>query len=664
MGEGAVTNFRLHDNGTFDVLDARRVVFARAYARLVYRNARGELQTLRTTQQATDASLYGSDERVKIELRFVNDTLCLDCQNSGDAPIFLDAFEVLVCNVADGGVNRFPRAAEMAYFHHGWQSWSKTEIRAMTVPEISYNGDDFFEKHLPYGAAPNDERTGNAFMLIAKNGDEDATLLGFETGAKQFSQIRLRVENQKIANVRAVAYADGAQLDAGAVFESETLMIRFGNAGELYDAYARRVAKNMGGRGARNTMQGWCSWYYFFNEITANDIRANVQAIVEKQLPLDWILVDDGYETAIGDWTSVDAEKFPDGMKAMADEIHAVGKRAGIWLAPFGARHDSHLAREHPEFLLRDENGTPVRAWNHWGQDVYALDLTRTDVGEWLRELFRTVCFAWGYDAVKLDFLFAGALAGKPFDSHVTRAQAYRRGLEIIAETLGEEKIILACGAPQLASVGLVDTMRVSQDVNILWAPLDPANGGAVSTQHAIQNTLLRAPFNQEWWLNDPDCVMVRKRGDANAMTRHETRSLASIAALTASILLDSDHLANVPASHLQDLRRILPAQERTARVRTWFSHDGTQPSQLEMKLDNGERIYAAINWSTRTRETSVALPPGETFRVYDFWSKKDLGIKRGRVKILKHAPHQTIVLRCVPLSFKLRPNLQHIASA
>ncbi len=650
MGGSAVTRFRLHADGTFDVLDGRRVILARALARVVYRDANARQGSVRTATRRKEGGLYGSDDRVKMELRFAGDSLWLEIQNSGDTPIYLETFDVLDCDTRAGGKINFGRAADLVYLHHGWQSWSKTEMRPLCVPEIIFDGDDFLEKHLPYGAPHADERTSNAFTLLAPVGDENALLFGFETGARQFSQIRFSVVGDALERVRATAFGDGACLDAGAPFESARLLIRFGDANTLYQEYATRVAAQMPRRGKHKTLQGWCSWYYYYGENTAQDIRANVEAIRAQNLPLNLIVIDDGYQTALGDWTSIQPEKFSQGMHALADEIHAAGKMAGIWVAPFGAGANSQLARAHPEFFLRDENGNAVRAWTHWGEPIHALDLTRADVGDWLYTLFQTICGEWDFDAVKLDFLFAGALAGKHFDTRMTRAQAYRRGMEIIAQAIGDEKIIMGCGAPQLASVGLVDSMRVSQDVNFTWAPADPANGGAVSTQHAVQNTLLRAPFNQRWWLNDPDCVMVRRRGDLNAMTQNETRTLASIAALAGSVLLDSDNLTMLDAASWRELARILPALEHTARVRRWFSERDAQPSELELKRDDGTWILAALNWSNRTRTTTIRLPDARAYRVLDFWKKKDLGIQRRRVKISKHAPHQTVVLHCVPV--------------
>jgi alpha-galactosidase len=656
-----MTRYRLHDTGTYDVLDGRRVVFKNAFARVTYRRADGAARAVRTTNLRDEVTLSGSDAAVAIELIAARDTLQLRVVNASAAPIFLDTFELLDCDAGQGGGIRLAPASDLLYLHHGWQSWSPTAVRALTAAERAYDGDDFFAMHLPYGAPASNERTSNAFMLVGRAGDQDALLLGFASGARQFTQIRWTVD-ERVTRVRAIAFADGVRLAPNSALESEPLVILFGAAGELYDAYARRVAANMGRRGTRASVQGWCSWYYYFNTFTAEDLRANLDVMRAQNLPLDLVIVDDGYETAIGDWTSVDAEKFPQGMKQIADEIHAAKKMAGIWLAPFGAQENSQLAQQHPEFILRDENGNAVHAWHHWSDPVLALDLTHPGMQAWLRELFHTIGHVWGYDAVKLDFVFAGALAGKHTDPYVTRAQAYRRGLEVIAETLGETKIILGCGAPQVASVGLVDSMRVGQDVHIAWEPLDPTNGGAVSTRHAVQNTLLRAPLNQKWWLNDPDCVIVRTRGDMSLMTRNETRTLASVAALTGSVLLDSDDLSNLKPQNVNDLRRILPALEQTARVRQWFSQRDAPPTQLELKLDDGRWILAALNWSKRTRETLVELPDGGTFRVYDFWRKKDLGVHRKRVKIKKHAPHQTVVLHCMPARAKQKPALSHIA--
>lgn len=659
-----MTRFRLHDDGSFDVLDGRRVVFANPIARVTYRAADGQVHSARTTAMRDAATLVGSDARVTVELR-LDDAVRMRVTHTAAAPIFIDTLDVFDCDAANGGEIRLDAVEDLRYLHHGWQSWSPTAVRPMSEPEQVYAGDDYAEKHVPYGAPAAEERTSNGFMLIGRATDENALLFGFEGGARQFGQIHCTV-NERVMRVRGVAHGDGVCLARGGAFDAEPFGIHFGGAQMLYEQYTARVAKQMGRRGAHATLQGWCSWYYYYGENSLDDIRGNLNVMRAANVPLDVVLIDDGYETAIGDWTSIKPDKFPDGMRAMADEIRAAGKLPGIWLAPFGAQHNSQLAARRPEFILRDAQGAPVYAWEHAYEKIFALDLTHPGVLEWLRELFHTVCDEWGYGVIKIDFVFAGALAGKHFDDTQTRAQAYRGGLQVIAETVGSERIILGCGAPQLASVGLVDAMRVSQDVHFMWEPLDPANGGAVSTRHAVQNTLLRAPFNQTWWRNDPDCVILRQHGDLNMLTRHEMRTLATVAALTGSVVLDSDNLMSIQPKHLDDLRRILPAAENSARVRKWFSHDAVQPDELELAHADGRVILARVHWGERAAQSSIALPDARAYHVYDFWNKKYLGVFRKRVTIPRHAPHQTIVLHCAPVSSRagVVGSTRHISGA
>lgn len=653
-----MTRYQLNADGTFDVWDGHRTIFVKAFARATYHLADSSSFEARTNSLGAENVLSGASAQLALALHFEHEVAQLRVTNASAAPIFLDALAVLDCDVTQGGELSLDAAQDLFYLHHGWQSWSPTTVRRVSKVESVYAGDDYFEKHLPYGAPVSDERTSNAFMLLGRADDANALLLGFESGAHQFSQIRLQVA-ERVTRACALAFADGICLDAGQSYQSEPLVILFGDAKELYETYARRVARRMGRRGTRAALQGWCSWYYYYGENSLDDIRANMQALCAATLPLDVILIDDGYQAAIGDWTTIRPENFPDGMRALASEIRAAGKQPGLWLAPFGAQHNSALAHAHPEFLLRDAAGAPVYAWEHAGEKIYALDLTRPDVLHWLRELVRIVTQEWGYAVLKLDFIFAGALAGKPHDANVTRAEAYRRGLRTLVESAEKDAIIMGCGAPQLASVGLVDSMRVSQDVHFVWEAFDPANGGAVSTKHAVQNSLARAPFHSHWWLNDADCVLVRPHGDMNAMTRREMRTLATVAALTGGVLLDSDNVAMLKRGALADLRRVLPMSQEKTRVRKWFSETGAQPQELETCLADGRVILTALNWDAQPRRTVIALPDARAYHVYDFWNKKYLGVFRARVPIARHAAHEMIVLQCAPVS----PNAGVIAS-
>jgi alpha-galactosidase len=566
--------------------------------------------------------------------------------------INLERIHVLDCDKTRGGRVNLGPVSELAYLQHGWQSWSPVRVRELNAPDDAFEGDDYDSKHLPHGRLQPGQAQSEWFTVLGRVATERGALIGFISAADQLSEIRFATAGEEITSLRATCYADGIQLAPGGTLRSEVLCLKFGEPRALVEEYAARLGETMQARRDLEALSGWCTWYFYFGQNTSSDVEANVERIRIEHLPLDLQLIDDGYQTAIGDWTSINPDKFPQGMRAAADGIRGAGMRPGIWLAPFGTRHDSQLAAEHPEFLLRDEAGGPVLAWTHWFEPVYALDLTHPGVLQHLRDLFGTICFDWGFDFVKLDFIFAGALPGIHYDRRATRAQSFRRGLQTIRDTLGEDKVILGCGAPQAASVGLVDAMRIGQDVAISWKPTN-SDPSAPSTFQALGNILLRAPFHKRLWVNDPDCVIVRKRGNLNLMTHNENRTLATMAALTGGFVLDSDNLPDVPAKYLDDLRCILPPNGELAVVRDYWGSRDQPPSRLELQQNCawGEWwILTATNWGSRSRNTTVELPRAGAYHVYDFWRKKYLGAHRERLTLMQ-SPHETSLLVVTPVT-------------
>jgi len=68
--------------------------------------------------------------------------------------------------------------------------------------------------------------------------------------------------------------------------------------------------------------------------------------------------VDDGWfggrrsdTSGLGDWT-VAREVFPDGLRPLADEVHRLGMKFGLWVEPEMVNPDSDLYRAHPDWVL------------------------------------------------------------------------------------------------------------------------------------------------------------------------------------------------------------------------------------------------------------------------------------------------------------------------
>jgi alpha-galactosidase len=68
--------------------------------------------------------------------------------------------------------------------------------------------------------------------------------------------------------------------------------------------------------------------------------------IVDRELPVDVIQLDDGYQRELGDWLTP-SSRF-ESLSATVARIRDSGRRAGIWIAPFLVGARSGIARALP----------------------------------------------------------------------------------------------------------------------------------------------------------------------------------------------------------------------------------------------------------------------------------------------------------------------------
>lgn len=68
--------------------------------------------------------------------------------------------------------------------------------------------------------------------------------------------------------------------------------------------------------------------------------------------------------------------------------------------------------RQHPDWLLKVD-GKPWCCGSNWSS-FYALDIDNPAVLDYLRRVFDRVLNDWGFDLVKLDFLYGAAPFGTP----------------------------------------------------------------------------------------------------------------------------------------------------------------------------------------------------------------------------------------------------------
>jgi hypothetical protein len=392
---------------------------------------------------------------------------------------------------------------------------------------------------------------------------EESILLGFVTNELAVNSFETRRSSSSGHEFEITSISDlrGLQLRPGKSVVFDRLLIQFSesplNSLERYsDAlYKFSIGKKQsfltGHTPRKGPPTGWCSWYYYYANVKESDVIENLEFAEEhfKSAGLRYIQLDDGYQRAAGDWEM--NEKFPHGHRWLADQIHRHGFLAGLWVAPFAVGERSDLFREHQDWLLKNPDGSLKKVGTNepWGGDVYVLDTTTADVQGWLQKLFRKIVHDWHYDYVKVDFLHYAAV-GRPYQEAGTSGQACRAGLKTIRDGVGSKNFILGCGAPLGLAVGLVDGMRIGQDVEATWTGVQPC---AAANAH-------RVFYHNNAWFNDPDCLVVRE-----PLTIDQGRAWASLIALSGQMNLLSDNLPALPPDRVDLLRRTIPAYEEAA---------------------------------------------------------------------------------------------------
>lgn len=280
---------------------------------------------------------------------------------------------------------------------------------------------------------------------------------------------------------------------------------------------------------------GYTTWYNYYGNVTEKIVKRDLQSLVNLPEKVDIFQIDDGYQSAIGDWLIVN-DKFPSGMKACADAVHEKGMKAGLWLAPFAAVPSSQVYKNHTDWLVKDDNGNPLCVGHNWG-GFYALDIYNEEARTYIKHFFDVVLNEWGYDMVKLDFLYA--CCTKPIHNK-TRGQIMCEAMDFIRECVGD-KLILGCGVPLAPAFGKVDFCRIGADMGLNWMRNHFTTREDVSTPNAIYNTVFRRHLDGRAFLNDPDVFLLR---DNNMFMSYKKRNLiAKINHIFGNLLFTSDNV-------------------------------------------------------------------------------------------------------------------------
>ena len=372
-------------------------------------------------------------------------------------------------------------------------------------------------------------------------------------------------------------------------------IVRFvGGYDEVFDKYF--AAMSLPAKKHIDRLTGYTSWYNYFQKIDENIILRDLKGLSRARESVNIFQIDDGYEPFVGDWLDYNGRDFPNGMKTIADAVHREGYLAGIWLAPFNVqRGKSRILKEHPDWLIRNPDGKPQLGCVAWG-GAYTLDIYNPEVREHLKKVFDTVLNDWGYDMVKLDFLYSQCRTPR---NNKTRGTIMCEAMDFLRECVGD-KLILGCGVPLGPAFGVVDACRISCDVDLSYGGKFynsmSINNELPSAQNAINNSMFRRHLNGRAFLNDPDVFFLRDRN--LTFTWEQKLLLAKINNLFGRVLFVSDDAGEYSEAELEVLKETF--RESDAKILDVKCVGARADGNYEIKfIENGEEKLLYFNLFT-----------------------------------------------------------------
>jgi alpha-galactosidase len=364
---------------------------------------------------------------------------------------------------------------------------------------------------------------------------------------------------------------------------------------------------------------GWNSWNKFACNVSEDLIRQVADAMVisgMKDAGYQYVVIDDCWQVERdGNGNIVpDPKRFPSGIKALADHVHARGLKFGLY-SDAGAK------------TCQGRPGS--RGYEFQDARQYA---------------------AWGVDYLKYDWCS-------------TSTQDARSSYELMRAALdasGRAIVFSICewgkSQPWLWAKGVGNLWRTTGDIQDRWEgkqewkPGDCCNYGMLDILD--QEAGLESYAGPGHW-NDPDMLEVGNSG----MTTAEYRAHFSLWAILAAPLIAGNDLRDMKP----EIREILthkeviavdqdPAGVQGRRVR---KDTDANTEVWSKRMQDGSRAVVLLNRGTGDREISVSwedlgYPAHLSAQVRDLWQGRDLGERKEKFSATV-APHSVVMVTVKP---------------
>jgi len=358
---------------------------------------------------------------------------------------------------------------------------------------------------------------------------------------------------------------------------------------------------------------GWNSWNLYQCDINEDLIKKTADAMVEKGMlraGYEYLIIDDCWQIARDENGNIlpDPEKFPSGIKALADYVHSKGLKFGIY----------------SDAGTKTCQGRP-------GSRGYEFQDARTYA-------------EWGVDYLKYDWCHHGTQNAQA--SYKLMANALKASDHPIVFSICE----WGTNKPWLWGKQIGGNLwRTTEDILNCWDCR--TDWGGMGFVHILDLQVGLECYAGPGHWNDPDMLEVGNSG----LTVSESRAHFSLWTILAAPLIAGNDIIKMN----NEIRDILTNKEVIAIDQDPLGKQGTRVKKLgdlevwSRQLHDGSRAVVLFNRGKDTAEisfswTDIGYPNNLNAKVRDLWKHKDIGNFTGSFSANVKS-HDVIMIKVIP---------------
>jgi alpha-galactosidase len=357
---------------------------------------------------------------------------------------------------------------------------------------------------------------------------------------------------------------------------------------------------------------GWNSWNKFGCNVSEKLIRETADAMVEsgmKDAGYEYVVIDDCWQVDRDKNGNIiaDLERFPSGMKALADYVHAKGLKFGIYSCA-----GTMTCQKRPG----------SRGYEFQDARQYA---------------------AWGVDYLKYDWCNHGKQSSEA--SYALMRDALKAASRPIVFSICE----WGTTKPWLWARDIGHLWRTTEDIQDCWDC--KRDWGGMGWIHILDLQAGLETYAGPGHWNDPDMLEVGNEG----LNPTECRAHFSLWCILAAPLMAGNDLRSM-APEIRDIltnkQVIAVNQDALGRQGRKVRDDGNYEIWAK-EMQDGSRAVVLFNRSTADAEISVSwneigYPNHLNALVRDLWQHKDVGSFKEKYSALVPS-HAVVMLRITP---------------